>query len=93
MGVADKVYHTRYFTYWLEFPDGETWVDQTPFIHSLQFELQNMVAMNKNMKMEWMVRANEIANKGESRWTDNNGVKHCIKIEDTKRNRVWGSKH
>lgn len=91
MAVQDKVYDTRYFTYYLEFPDGEVWVDQTPFVHELQWELEQLInRQHKIERFEWKTRADDLARKGETRWTDQNGVKHIVLVENTKRNRRWG---
>lgn len=85
--VKSKEFHPRFFTYFVEFPDGETWVDQLPFIHDLQFELRNT---------RWWTHHPEVARdilvKGEGRWTDRNSVKHTVKVEDKKRPRIWGKR-
>lgn len=95
MGVKSKVFHIRYWTYFLTFPDGETWVDSTPFLHDLQFELQNMKhnpRYSKNMSMSFSTFADKMLRKGECHWKDRNGVEHRVKIEDIERARVWGTK-
>ena len=79
----------RFFTYWLEWPDGsEPWVDQTPFVHDLQFELKNTRFM-KDPTLPAHV-ALDLIRKGETRWMDTNGVTHRVVVEETKRNRRWG---
>lgn len=79
----------RYFTYYLEWPDGsERWVDQTPFVHDLQFELKNTRFM-KDPTMPAHI-AGDLIRKGEATWNDTNGVKHTIIIEKTVRNKRWG---
>lgn len=85
MGIKEKEFVTRYFTYYLYFPkEPEPWIDQIPFIHDLQFELQNTRwAMDA-------VKKNDLLRKGETSWTDHNGVKHRVVIERTVRNRRWG---
>lgn len=82
--VKEKVFHTRYWTYYLEFPDGETWVQQEPFIHDLQWELaQSCFDTEPHMKRDLLV-------KGETKWTDQNGLKHWVRIEDKEQPRRWG---
>lgn len=79
----------RYFSYWLIWPDGsEPWIDQTPFVHDLQFTLQNTRFM-KDPTLPGHV-GHDLANRGEAEWFDNNGVRHRVVIERTKRNRRWG---
>lgn len=77
----------RYFTYYLEFPDGETWRDQIPFIHPLDFEL----AQTRWKQHEPNVYR-ELTQKGETRFVDQNGVKHIIVIEEQARPKHWGTK-
>lgn len=80
----------RYFTYWLEWPDGsQPWVDQVEFVHDLQFELKNTRFM-KDPTLPAHV-ATDLVRKGETRWMDSNGVTHRVVIEETKRNRRWGT--
>lgn len=73
----------RYFTYWVIFPgDNEAWVDQTPFVHDLQFQLKK-TAFNPS-------QCRDLLHKGETQWSDSNGVKHRVVIEETQRPKVWG---
>lgn len=76
----------RYFTYYLSFPDGETWCDQSPFVHDLQFQLTQTAFRNDPAKCRDLIQ------KGETTWKDHNGVKHTVKIEEQKRDKVWGTK-
>lgn len=76
---------THYFTYYLEFPDGEYWVDQTPFVHDLAFQLQNTVWRD----MPDVKRA--LMQKGEYHWKDQNSVTHRVVVEDVQRPRKWGA--
>ena len=43
MAIKDKTDYLRYLAILYEFPDGETFVQQKEFIHSLQFEAKNWV--------------------------------------------------
>ena len=77
----------RYFTYYLIFPgDKEMWVDQTPFVHELQFQLQNTAWRHDHKKVR------DLLHKGETHWKDHNGVEHRVVIESTKRPTNWGVK-
>lgn len=79
MGIKNKTYDVRYFTYYIIFPDGEEWMEQIPFIHELQFELRNTTfGQDPNL-------ARDILNKGECMWKDHNGVKHRIVVEERMR--------
>lgn len=81
----------RYFTYYLEWPDGsERWQDQTPFVHDLQFELQNTRFMQDPLIPAHV--ASDLMRKGETSWVDGNGVRHIVVIERQKRARNWGVK-
>lgn len=82
--VPNKTDYVRYFTYYLIFPDGESWVDQTPFIHALDFQLKQTVWRNDNKKLM------DLYNKGETRWKDQNSVEHLVRIEDVIREKRWG---
>jgi hypothetical protein len=87
MGVKNKTYYVRYFTYYINFPkDNDEWVDQVPFIHDLQFELKN-TTFGKDPKL-----CRDILTYGECRWTDNNGIIHRVKIEEQAKPRRWGTK-
>jgi len=76
----------RYFTYYLSFPDGETWCDQSPFVHELNFQLKQTAFRNDPNKCR------DLLMKGETKWKDHNGVEHRVVIEDVKRQRVWGTR-
>jgi hypothetical protein len=86
--IKEKEYHVRYFTYYLYFPgeQNDPWVDQTPFIHDLQFQLKNTTFG----KVPGLAR--DILQKGECSWTDQNGVKHRVVVEDVVRPKKWGHK-
>lgn len=84
MGVKDKVLEVRYWTYYLIFPDGDEWVQQEPFVHDLQFELQNSVfEMEPSKKRDLLVH-------GETHWKDHNGIVHRVRIENEAKPRRWG---
>lgn len=76
----------RYFNYYLEFPDRDIWCDAIPFVHPLDFELK---------QTRWMAHEpnvyRDILNKGEARFTDQNGVKHIIKVSEEPVKRRWGT--
>lgn len=80
----------RYFTYYLDFPDGDQWIDQVSFVHPLDFELKQTVFL-KSPKMPGHI-ANDIIRVGESTWLDHNGLRHTIKVESMLRKRKWGVK-
>lgn len=84
MGIKEKSYDVRYFTYYLKFPDGEIWCDQAPFIHDLQFELKN-TTFGKDPGL-----ARDILVKGECHWKDHNGVEHRIVVDTEKKPKKWG---
>lgn len=77
----------RYFTYYLIFPhDKEVWVDQLPFVHDLVWELRQTFLKDKPELCR------ELLTKGEIMMKTPDGVTHRLVIEETKRNRVWGTK-
>lgn len=41
MSVKDKTDHIRYLAILYEFPDGDNFIQQKEFVHSLQFEGKN----------------------------------------------------
>lgn len=77
----------RYFTYWLTFPDGETWVDQAPIVHDLVFTIKNST-FAKNYEA-----SRSLLQKGEYKWKDRAGVEHYVKIENFQRPKRWGTKY
>lgn len=87
MGIKEKTLgKVRYFTYYLIWPgEVDFWVDQTPFIHDLQFELKN-TSFGKDP-----AKARDLLTKGETKWKDHNGVTHRVVIEDVERPRKWGT--
>lgn len=74
----------RYFTYWLEFPDGEVWVDQSPFVGPLDTLLPLTRFKNR------IDICNRLRAGGEAHWKDNNGVGHRLKVEEIERTTNWG---
>lgn len=77
----------RFITYYLIFPgDMDVWVDQTPFVHELSFQLKQTRWRHEPNKL------NELMKKGETTWKDNNGVTHRVVIEETERPRKWGTR-
>lgn len=86
MGIKEKTFgEVRYWTYYLIFPgDKDVWVDQTPFVHDIQFEIKNTRWKNDPGKVR------DILTKGETKWTDHNGVTHRVVVESTPRARKWG---
>jgi len=59
----------------LSFPDGETWCDQSPFVHELNFQLKQTAFRNDPNKCR------DLLMKGETKWKDHNGVEHRVVIE------------
>jgi hypothetical protein len=88
MGIKNKTYDTRYFTYYLTFPgeENDPWIDQVPFIHELQFELRN-TTFGKVPDL-----ARSILLTGECEWKDHNGVKHRVVVEEEARPKNWGKR-
>ncbi len=74
----------RYFTYYLIFPDDTYWVDQTPFTHNVEYEL-NLTTFGKVPRLR-----KSLLKTGECSWKDMNGMWHRVVIEKQKRKRVWG---
>lgn len=77
MGIKEKSYDVRYWVWRLEFPDGDLMVKATPFIHDLQFELQNTIFRHNS------AACSSILKKGEYSWMDSNKVKHTMRVENT----------
>jgi hypothetical protein len=88
MGIKQKSPEVRYWTYYMHFPGemDDPWIDQTPFIHDLQFELKN-TTFGKDPEL-----ARNILLKGECQWKDHNGVTHRVVVDDTIRVRKWGKR-
>lgn len=88
MGVPEKtIGKVRYFTYYLIFPgDKDVWIDQSPFVHDLQFQLKQTRWHNDKNKCD------DLLKKGETSWKDHNGVLHRVVIEDIERPKRWGTK-
>lgn len=76
---------TRYLTYQLIFPDGETWTNQTAFWGPLSTWLKLTQFAKRPVICIGLLR------KGEYRWRDQNRVTHLVRIESVERPRVWGS--
>jgi len=89
MGIqSHKPGTVRYFTYFVIFPgDNDYWVDQTPFVHDLQFQLKQTAWRNDPQK------CSDLLKKGETTWKDNNGVTHRVVIEEKQRPRKWGKQY
>lgn len=79
MGVETKSKEIRYWTWYIEFPDGETMVKQSPFIHDLQFELKNTIFRHNQGACR------SLLTKGEYSWKDTNKVRHTMRIENAPR--------
>ena len=79
----------RYFTYFLEFPDGDVWVRQKAFVHDMEWECTQLLKEHKK-DSEWKDRARDLFKKGETWWKDELNVEHRIKIEEKKRPEKWG---
>lgn len=88
MGIPEKTLgKVRYFTYYLHFPgDKDVWMQQSPFIHDLQFQLKQTRWRND------AIACNNLLKKGEHVWKDKNGVTHRVVIEDVERPKRWGIK-
>lgn len=91
--TANKFRHLKwpkvsYMTYVLSFPDGDQWVKQSPFVHALEFELNQMIREKKTS--EWKNRAMALWKTGECWWKDNLGAEHLIILESHKRKEKWG---
>lgn len=74
--IKEKSYDVRYWTWIIEFPDGDMIVKQTPFIHDLQFELRNTIFKHNSSACSSLLK------KGEYSWKDTNKVKHTMKVEN-----------
>jgi len=78
-----KEYHTRYFTIYVQFPDGEEWCAQVPFIQDLSFQLKQ-TKWNPDI-------CRKLLKHGEAHWKDaHNGVTHRVVVDDVTRPRKWG---
>lgn len=76
----------HYLTYRLIFPkDKDEWIDQITLVHPLQWELKRMSFIKGRPGLE-----RDLLIKGECSFKDHNGVRHVVKIEQTKRPRHWG---
>ena len=78
----------RYLTYFLEFPDGDVWNQQTHFFGPVSTWLKLTVwAKKRNVCIDLLRR-------GETYWKAHfprgGYVIHRLKIENTKRERKWG---
>lgn len=74
----------RYWTYILEFPDGEQWQKSIPFVHPLDYELKH-TTFGKIPDL-----ARSILSKGEASWKDQNGVGHHVRIDTEAKPVRWG---
>jgi hypothetical protein len=74
----------RYFTYSLEFPDGDHWMDQLPFVGPLdQILPTTQFGTNPDIAKKLLLA-------GEAHFRDSNGVTHRVQIESERRPRRWG---
>jgi hypothetical protein len=90
MSKASRIKHhtigqVRYFTYYLEFPDGERWQDQSPFVGNLGYLIKTTQFYKKPEVLRGLMM------KGSAHWKDHNGVTHRVIIEDEARPRIWGA--
>lgn len=83
MGIENKSSEIRYWTWYMEFSDGDVLIKQAPFIHELQFELQNTI-FRKNQDA-----CRNLLQKGEHSWIDENKVHHTMRIESAPRETGW----
>lgn len=91
MGVKQKVIgETRYFTFYLEFPNGDVKWHQVPFIHDLMFELPNIA---KRLGALGIVDhpgfERELLHKGEYQWRDFRFNKWMLRIENEAKKDNW----
>lgn len=84
---AHTVGEIRFYTMYFEFPDGDTWCDQIPFVHDLNFDLNNRPFNKGSMETK-----RDLLVKGEAQWRDPNGVIITCKIDNIKKPKVWGIK-
>lgn len=90
MGVIQKAEDVRYFTFYLQFPNGETKWHQVPFIHDLMFDLQKVSRRLKSLGLEDHAGfAREILVKGEYKWTDRLKNKWLVRVENKPRPDNW----
>lgn len=82
-------YTPIYFTYYLVFPKGETWLDQIEFQNHTTSEMNDYEIDRTAFPLD--VRQ-KLKHKKEADWKDHNGVTHRVIIETQKRERVWGVK-
>lgn len=75
---------TRYLTYYLIFPDGDTWWDQEAFWGPLSTWLK-ITTFARQPKI-----CVDLLRKGESRWKERNGMIHRVVIESVNRGTKWG---
>lgn len=86
MGIQEKIQgELRYFTYYLQFPDGVQWQSQVPFVHDLSFEIKNMRLRHDPEKVRSLMLT------GQVHWKDHNGVTHRIVVETEEKPRIWGN--
>lgn len=78
-----------YLTYFLHFPDGDTWIRQRPISNDMDVEIKNIIAGHKDD--EWKTRAQMLWKFGDVWWKDKPGVEHRMKVETTKRSEKWGT--
>ena len=80
-----------YLTYFLMFPDGDTWVTQRPVANDLDVEIKNIIYGHSKKQDEWKERARMLWKFGDVWWKDKMGVEHRMVVETQKRNEKWGT--
>jgi hypothetical protein len=81
-------YTPIFFTYYLVFPDGDTWCRQQEFQNHeankemMEYEI-NRTAFSIDVKQK-------LRHKKEADWKDHNGVEHRVVIESKLRDEKWG---
>ena len=95
MGILEKSYEVRYLTHMIVFPDGDALVEQKPFIHELDFELNNWQYLPpfNGPDVNFSDCARSLKQKGEYKFitkTPRYGdLTHVIQIEDKERQTGW----
>lgn len=97
MGIKQKAADVRYLTHMIVFPGDDTFIEQLPFVHDLQFEAKNWRHTIFHHQDGAKGLLNELVSKGECRCETNyphGGVlTHVYTIEDKPRPCGWfGSK-
>lgn len=98
--MHEKEYKVRYLTHMIVFPDDDTFIEQTPFVHDLYFEGANWVHSIFHHQDNPKEMVNELRKKGSVRCETKYPpagptakVTHIYSIEDQERKTGWfGSK-